>query len=93
MNRHFNDSYYHDNYSHLERLEDHYSEEDFLERLSFANEAPKLTARDLDFLASIEAKFDEYGEQMFFSEAQYKYLQGLAIRGGWRPAKQQGTEE
>lgn len=66
----------------MSRLTGHYSSGvDFLERLAVAYDAPGLTDSDLQFLADIESKFDQWGERMFFSDAQAGYLDSLAERG------------
>jgi hypothetical protein len=65
----------------MSRLRDHYGLEEFLERIAAANDASDLTDNDLDFLSSIESKYDRWGDEMFFSDAQADYLEALAARG------------
>jgi hypothetical protein len=66
-----------------ERLSDHL-DFDFDSRMAYALKA-KLTTGDRGFLADIDEKHDEWGEDMFISDRQVRYLQMLAVRGGWRP--------
>jgi len=70
-----------------DRLSDQYEGggSDFEDRVACARKAPKLTGDQEQFLDDIEGKYDEYGEDMFFSIKQRRYLQMLAVRGGWRP--------
>jgi hypothetical protein len=65
----------------MSRLTEHYGVLDFLGRLAAANDAPDLTDNDVEFLANIEAKFNAYGADMFFSDRQADYLESLAARG------------
>ena len=68
-----------------ERLTDHYSTDEFERRHDAACDAePILSEREMQFVRDIWSKYMQYGENMFFSEAQRRYLQMLAVRGGWR---------
>jgi hypothetical protein len=68
-----------------EHVGDHYDEGEFEDRVACAWDSKYLSDNDQEFLSDIEAKFDEYGDEMFFSDAQAKYLNMLSVRGGYRP--------
>jgi hypothetical protein len=80
------DSYFgSDQYAHVLRLEDHEtSDDEFYELVECAWEG-NLSENDEEFLLDITEKNDKWGAQMFFSEAQSRYLHMLAVRGGWQP--------
>ncbi len=69
-----------------ERLTDHMDAAEFEERLARAWESPRLTDHDREFLADVEANHAEWGDDLFFSAAQARYLRLLSVRGGYRPA-------
>jgi hypothetical protein len=58
----------------------------FERRLVCARNAPKQSENDISCLIDIEKRYRQYGARMFFSDKQYSYLQGMAVRGGWRTA-------
>lgn len=61
----------------------------FERRLVCARNAPKLTDNDQSFLIDIEKRYRQYGPRMFLSDKQRAYLQGMAVRGGWRTSMDQ----
>jgi hypothetical protein len=71
------------NYYGGDHIGDHYTDAEFFERLDAANSATYLTDNDQEFLADIESKHDQYGDRMFFSDAQARYLNMLSVRGGY----------
>jgi hypothetical protein len=77
--------------SYGDRLPDQMDDSEFEDRLACAYRSKFLSASDRDFLSDIDAKHDEWGDEMFFSEAQARYLRMLSVRGGYRPATRGAT--
>jgi hypothetical protein len=53
-------------------------EGDEFERLLDDAQRGAVTERDMDFVADMIEKFEQYGEKMFLSERQAAYLESLA---------------
>jgi hypothetical protein len=61
----------------------------FERRLVCARNAPNQTDTDQSFLIDVNKRYRQYGPRMFLSDRQRAYLQGMAVRGGWRTAMDQ----
>jgi hypothetical protein len=59
-----------------------FGEDEFLDLMSMAEENAK-TDFDLEFLNSLDYKYDEYGAEMFFSEKQEMVLRRIAGEASW----------
>ncbi|MGO8827838.1 MAG: hypothetical protein ACLQT5_01195 [Steroidobacteraceae bacterium] len=91
--RSIDDDSYDCNYYGGDHIGDHYSDEEFFDRLEAANSASFLADNDAEFLADIESKHDQYGDRMFFSDAQARYLNMLSVRGGYGHEEEEDFED
>lgn len=57
---------------------DHFDDIDDFESALEQAEANASKEREMEFVDSIRNKYDEYGESMFLSDAQYSWLMSLA---------------
>lgn len=57
---------------------DHFDDIDEFESALEQAETNASKARDIEFVDIIRNKYDEYGERMFLSDAQYSWLMRLA---------------
>lgn len=57
---------------------DHFDDVDAFEQALERAEANASGDREIEFVDSIRNKYDEYGESMFLSDAQYSWLMSLA---------------
>lgn len=57
---------------------DHFDDAEEFETVLEDAEANASTDREIEFVDSIRNKYDEYGERMFLSAAQYSWLERLS---------------
>lgn len=63
-----------------DRVSDH-DDCDLEELIANARKSSRLTTNQGQFLNDLEAKYDEYGGEMYFSRRQHRHLQVLASKG------------